>query len=367
MYTPKDNVKQPLYVITPIFNAQRYKRRWKLYRDFQKQVRDAGAILITVEAAFGERTYALDDHAPVGDLEHSGEYKSFGPPHVPPSAAMPHTRLQQDYIKIRVNQQQEIWLKENLLNIGVQHLPEDAKYVAFVDSDLVFTRPDWVSETLHALQHYDVVQMFSHAVNLSPSYEPLETCIGLGYCHVNGVPMKIDGSYYHAGTPGNPNAWHPGWAWAWRVESLSKVGGLIEHGILGAGDMHMAKSLIGREEESINLNLTDGYKNRVRTWARRAHDHIKGNVGYVDGTIFHHWHGRIVNRNYHNRWKLLIKHRFDPDQDLKKDHRGIIMLTDKKPGLRDDIRKYFRARDEDCIYVPEKEYKLVGPKPGFNP
>ena len=111
MYSPKDNVQQPLYVITAIFNAQRYKRRTKLYRDFQLQVRNAGAILLTIEAAFGERTYALEDHAPPGDPTHSGDYKSFGPPQVPPSAAMPHSRLTQDYIKVRVDQQQQqVWL-----------------------------------------------------------------------------------------------------------------------------------------------------------------------------------------------------------------------------------------------------------------
>lgn len=364
MHTPKDNVEQPLYVITSIFNPVRFKSRWKLYRDFQIHVRNSGAILLTVEAAFGERTHALTEHAnPSPTLEHPGEYKSHGPAHVPPSARMPHSRLAQDYIKLRVDQQQEIWLKENILNIGVQHLPEDAKYVAFVDADILFTRPDWVSETLHALQHYDVVQMFSTAINLSSDGLPLEANLSYAYCHLNGYERNTKGNHYLQGKRGHPNSWHTGFAWAWRRESLDKVGGLIEHGILGAGDNHMARALVGRGEESLNPNLAIGYKRRVRDWQRRAEEHIKYNIGYIDGTIMHSWHGTIKNRRYGDRWKILIEHQFDPDHDLKKDWRGVIKLTDKKPKLRDDIRRYFRGRSEDSIDVPGGDYRLTGPKP----
>lgn len=377
MYIPQDNVRHPLYVIAVVFNPVRFKRRWKLYRDFQAQVRNAGAILITVEAAFGDREFALEDHAPAwkhpavqDPAEWSPEFKSHGPAHVPPSAHLPANRAFQDYIKIRVKQNSEVWLKENLCNLALQHLPPDAKYVAFIDADVHFTRPDWVSETLHALQHYDVVQMFTVAQQMDSKYESIQASYGFAYCHVNGAPRhQKDAGKYLPGKRwhGLANLWHTGFCWAWRVSALEHVGGLIEHGILGAGDNHMARCLVGRGEESLNPGLSEGYKSRVRQWNRRAETHLKRNVGYIDGTIYHYYHGRLTNRRYQDRWKLLIEHQFDPDHDLKKDSRGVICLTDTKPGLRDDIRRYFRARDEDSTDIYPGDGRLLGPSPGSVP
>ena len=51
-----------------------------------------------------------------------------------------------------------VWTKENLLNIGLARLPEDWKYVAWIDADIAFRQPGWAAETVQALQHYDVVQ-----------------------------------------------------------------------------------------------------------------------------------------------------------------------------------------------------------------
>lgn len=368
MYFPKDNVESPLYIVTPIFNPARFKSRYKHLRDFARHIRNSGQILVTVEASFGERTAALEDHAHEHPTNtHDDSFQSFGPVRHTPGARMPESRKFQEYIKIPVHQASEIWLKENLVNRAIQHLPADWKYMAVVDSDILFTRPDWASETLHALQHYDVVQMFSCAVNLSPEYLPMETNMGFGYCHHHGWPRKTDGSHYVDGHRGKPGSWHTGFAWAWRRSALEAVGGLLEIGVLGAGDNHMARGLVGRVEESLNPALSEGYKRHVRQWAQRADRHIKGNVGYIDGTINHYWHGRITNRNYGNRWKLLIKHGFDPDTDIKYDSNGIMRLTDQKPLLRDDIRRYFRARSEDSIDSPGGDYRLTGPKPGFNP
>ena len=46
-------VDAPLYVVTPIVNPSRYQSRYRLYHGFAKYIADAGAILYTVEAAYG--------------------------------------------------------------------------------------------------------------------------------------------------------------------------------------------------------------------------------------------------------------------------------------------------------------------------
>src|SRR5947209_3423183 len=66
MFERPDIVHEPLYVITPVFNPERYRQRWKLYQDFAHRVVQAGAVLYTVEATFGNREFSLADIAPHG-------------------------------------------------------------------------------------------------------------------------------------------------------------------------------------------------------------------------------------------------------------------------------------------------------------
>lgn len=355
MWSPKDTVDQPLHVVTCISNTNRYKSRWKLYRDFQRICREGGAVLHTVEAAFGERNFALDEHADhenASDPEH--EWKSSGPPNVP-------RKGQGTYTQVRLNHLQEIWLKENLLNIGVSRLPTDWKYVAFIDADVMFARPDWVSETLHQLQHFHVVQMFSEAIDLDPKYEPR----GLGqynnarqmshaYCHVNGllVDQVTNDAYDHkhrgAAVAGAVYR-HPGFAWAWRREAFDAVGGLMDHVLLGSADWHMAWALVGRVEETLKAPMSKAYNELCHQWQDLAERYIRRNLGYVSGTLMHHWHGKKVDRGYATRWKIMADHQYDPSQDLVRDWQGLIRLKDIKHGLRDDCRQYFRRRHEDSI------------------
>lgn len=363
MYYPKDNVVQPLYVITPLFNPQRYKRRWKLYTDFQKHVRDAGAILLTIECSFGERTSAADEWAVPADMPtEKPTFTSFGPTPVPLAAQLPPNRLKQDYIKVRADYEQEIWTKESLMNIALQHLPADWKYVAWIDSDVIFARPDWVSETLHQLQHYHFVQMFSLALDLSPKYEPIAAHYSFAHSMQKGHKHPDDHGYEYDGGPcpggGKVNPWHTGYAWAARREALDGVGGFMDFPILGAADHHMAKALIGKGLESVHPKMHANYKNAVLAWQDRAERLIKRNVGCVDGTLLHFWHGSKVNRQYVNRWKILVENEFDPQVDIYRDTRGLYKLSGNKPRLRDQIRAYFRQRNEDGIDMQPGDDKL---------
>jgi hypothetical protein len=353
MYTPKDVIDEPLHVVTCITNTVRYKSRWKLYRDFQRHVRESGAILHTVEAAFGERDWALEEHA-VHDGSPNMPWKSAGPPNVPNQGHGVYTQLRMDHL-------QEIWLKENLLNIGVSRLPANWKYVAFIDADVLFTRPDWVSETLHQLQHYHVVQMFSDAIDLFPdgSPQPGVQQKGHAWCHVHGILNDAVNTKTDAYGPkdtklsvsmkGGTMYRHPGFAWAWRREAFNAVGGLMDKVILGSADWHMAWGLLGRIEETISRPLTDDYRKMCMLWQRRAVEHIKYNVGYVAGTIMHQWHGPKRARGYATRWKILADNHYQPSMDVKNDWQGILRLTDTKPRLRDQCRQYFRQRNEDSI------------------
>jgi hypothetical protein len=86
-------------------------------------------------------------------------------------------------------------------------------------------------------------------------------------------------------------------------------------------------------------------------WQARAETYIKRDVGFVDGLLLHYFHGAKKKRGYIDRSSILWKNGFDPARDVKRDWQGLWQLTDRKIGLRDGLRDYFRSRDEDSTEV----------------
>lgn len=305
-----------LHVIAVIMNPIRYKSRYALYEKFHAYMHAAGVDLWTVELAFGDRPFLV---------------------------------TQPDcHRHIQLRTLDELWHKENLINVALSYLPPDWKYVAWIDADIEFKRADWVSETLHQLQHYQVVQMWETCVDLGPQEQVIATHNSFIAQYAKGRPYCYGGKhamYYEQ--------WHPGYAWAACREALEGTGGLIDFAILGAGDNHMAHALVGKLDFSAAKGLHPNYYKQLLYWQQRAERCVRRDVGYLPGTIFHHWHGKKRDRKYHDRWRILLDHQFDPAQDLKRDSQGVYTLHDhgdvRSIRLRDDIRRYFRVRNEDSI------------------
>lgn len=297
-----------LHVITCVANPIRWQSRVRLYREFERYMLDSGVHLTTVECGYGDRP-----------LECGG---TPGVNHV------------------GVRSRTLVWNKEALINIGMSRLPQDWKYMAWLDADIVFRRSGWAAETVQALQQYDVVQPWSDCYDLGPNGEHLQ--VHRSFCRLvhEGKPIIPSGGYGYEFA-------HPGYAWAATRQALEQVGGLVE-AALGAGDHHMALALIGRVHESVPGGIHPNYMTALVQWQERAQRHIAGNIGYVPGTIEHHWHGPKERRGYISRWGILTKHGFDPVADLKRNTDGVPELAGNKPELRRDIDRYFRSRAEDA-------------------
>lgn len=322
-----------LYVVTTVFNPMRYKSRYELYDKFAEGMGRLGANLVTVELALGDRPFELTRH---DEVRH-----------------------------VQLRTKDEFWLKESALNVGISRLPNDWKYVMWVDADVEFHRQDILEEVVHQLQHAAVVQCFEDAVDLGPRGEVIETHKGFVWSWwnqaealslVGGTWKELTPTYYGASTTkatskSRTSILHPGFAWAARREALADLGGLLDVGILGASDHHMAHALVGRVLEASPPNLTDGYKHILREWQRRADTHIRQNIGYVPGMLFHHFHGPKRKRYYNERWEILHKHKFDPSRDLKRDWSGLYTFTDDGLRMRGDIRRYLIDRCEDSAEI----------------
>jgi hypothetical protein len=227
-------------------------------------------------------------------------------------------------------------------------------------------------ETLHMLQHHPIVQCWAEAQDLTPRHELYQLHKSFAWCwqHDQGYfdrctcppPGPYDGGHTCQGHHRKKYYAHPGFAWAIRREAFDALGGLLDTGVCGAGDWHMAQSLIGRGQWSVPNTVTKGYLAPILAWQERAQRYLRRDIGYVDGTLTHAFHGSKKCRRYQERWDIVTKNLFDPATDLKRDWQGLYQLVDETPRqwkLRDDLRRYFQERNEDSIEC-EPNSKLAG-------
>lgn len=329
------------YIITVISNPVRYESRYRLYKDFREIVESGGAKLITVEQIFGDRNAVVTERD--------------NPFHV------------------QVFSVEELWHKENLIDIGVAHMmqldPQCKKFM-WCDADIYPTVPSrhWFEEVVHQLDHNEAVQCFNYFQS-DEKEKPgqanrsfVATYIDNGYkvpkqrvdkentqTVIEIVPGLNDYDY------GGQTKWNSpgrtGGSLAWNVDAYNKVGGMIDYCILGSGDWYMALGLVGeiesRHAEAKNLHP---YSKKLLHWQELAERWIKRDVGYVNVNVGHFFHGSHVDRQYSSRGNILIENNYDPNIDIKYDSQGLIQLETwelRQIKLRDQIRSYFRGRRED--------------------
>lgn len=343
-----------LYVLTMLENPLRWRSRYRNFSAFEAMVENSGAELYVVEVALGERPFEITE---AGNPRH-----------------------------LQLRTKCEFWHKENALDLLATRLPPDCQYMSVLDADIEFARRDWAQEILHQLQHYDVIQPFSHAQNLGYDDVPSDSKHPTSFMYqwVNGgiaphmeafmaerpvrwtskgvvkdAPVEaVPGFAFSghagagiAGTPGTVETWHPGLAWAYRKSAWDTLGGMMDWLPTGSGDWHMANALIGQLTACVDPRHTESYKRNCAIWQERAiavRDNPNGGVGFMPGLLLHRYHGSHANRQYEHRHKFVINVEFDPDLDLKRDWQGLWQLTGRSPKLRDGLRAYARMRDEDA-------------------
>jgi hypothetical protein len=302
-----------LHVIGVISNPVRYHSRYRLFKEWYERMKNTpNTKVYVVETAYGDR------HHEVTEKGHP------------------------NHLQLRTNS--EIWIKENMINLAVRDLlPRDWKYVAWVDCDVEFSNPNWALDTIHQLQHYAIVQPWQSAINLGPDGEILKSFDSVGYKNYRGkhhCDKKYTGDPYIFG--------HCGYAWACTRAFWENVGSLIEVGILGSSDHHMALGCCGYYSHSVHSAVKGSFMDICHDWQTRAMQLTHGIIGFTVGHLKHYFHGSMGRRQYVNRWNILIEHGFDPKKDLMRDAQGLIKLCGK-PRLEHAIRLYNRDRLEDSI------------------
>jgi len=236
-----------------------------------------------------------------------------------------------------------LWHKENMVNLGVhQLLPADWKTMAWIDADVEFESTRWAEDAHRLLQpggegggRYDVVQLFSYAVQLN--HHDQATCIlqSFGQQHVRGMPYET--------IPGVLNSWHPGYGYAITRELYDRMGGLLDRAICGGADRIMAFAFLGEIEKAMPRGVSEEFRRYCIAFQERM-----GNVrlGYVPTVLRHYYHGDPTTRKYTARWSILARHGFHPDTHVQEDDQGVLVPSLSFPvAMGEEILRYFMDRD----------------------
>jgi hypothetical protein len=302
-----------LHVITVYYNPCQSKRRLKLMNDYINRINmeedRAQVFLYIVEVVYGDSPFM------VTQKENHRHYQ---------------IRLSED--------EPVLWLKESMINVAVRCLlPSEWKAMAWIDGDLAFENMFWATECLQLLNGaYDVVQLFSHCVDMEHNENTIQIYTSLGYQQVKGLPSEKGINYGH-----------PGYAWACSRIAYEQMGGLYEYSILGSGDNVMALSFIQSDVVPISISSHPDYLKSVADFKRR----VRGfRFGYVPGVIRHYYHGSKANRSYMERWKILVRGGYRPLVHVWSDEEkgGVLRASGDFPvAMAEEMREYFFSRKED--------------------
>jgi hypothetical protein len=296
-----DPIEEKLHVIVVISNPCLYAIRYILMKEFMKRMEldETVVILYVVELAYKNQDFIITD------------------------------KNNKNHLQLRA--EHPLWHKENMINIGVKYLlPSNWKAMAWIDADIEFESTTWAKDTLKILNgSKDVVQLFSHCVDMNKDKEAMNVYASFGYQYIKKNPYKS-----------GINFWHPGYAWACTRKAYEKMGGLYEIGILGSGDNIISLCIIGKGERSVYIKGSEEYKKSILNYENKINNL---RLGYVPGVIRHHYHGSKKNRRYMERTSILAKYNYNPNIHVIKNDIGLLIPTELCPeDFLKDIMNYFK-------------------------
>lgn len=302
-----------LWAITAYFNPMGFRRRRANYSAFRERL---NVPLLAVELAYGA-DFELEE----GDAD----------------------------VLIRLRGRDVMWQKERLLNVAVDALPPRCRNVVWTDCDIVFEADDWADGVSSLLERFVLVQAFSRVAHLSPRALPADTKPAILRTQPSAALAIASGTRgpHRFGRPTlhGPGSTNNGVAWAMRRELLDEHG-FYDACIVGGGDLAMVCAAQGCFEVATR-NMSDQQMEHYLAWARPYHEMVGAEIGFMDGMVFHLWHGAVNDRRYRRRHDGLRRLGFDPVEDIAHPENGVWRWCSTKPDLHAYVSDYFASRKED--------------------
>lgn len=295
-------------VITTFFSYSKNPLALQRYYEFKDNLKRQGIDLITIELAFKDEPYQLDNDV--------------------------YLRLRTDTV---------LWHKESMLNLLVKRLPPHFDKVVWLDCDIKITDDNWLDEVNRNLDHYPILQVGSEYKfeDKHGSYISKKT---VGYaCQLSEEE-----------NPANYKDYHVGLAWAANRSFYEKVG-MFDYDVTGSGDTILFYTAANFWSTNFSWWLRQKYKNKcpsinkfLKSYLDKASKFFTGetareNVGYTSTKIIHKYHGNYQRRGYVSRLTLLED--LDMSKDLERDYHGLLKWTNNDFNKR--FEKFFLLKDED--------------------
>lgn len=244
--------------------------------------------------------------------------------------------------------QSPIWVKENLINLGIASLGEDWECLAWIDKDIQFLNPDWAVEAIRMLEEYDVIQPWSRLLYLDGNHEVDVGISMLPRFQSLVRQSRMDDRGWSSFCYRGECLGQQGHAWAIRRSFYRKIGKLYDVCISGSGDRAFSMAIreaLGKKEEPLHGMPFPGYQSMsFRTYAELFQG-VK--ISHVRGTIIHHQHGELSKRSYAERHELVVRSGFDGDKHLSYSENGTLRLL--HPELEGVLLGYFYSREEHLV------------------
>lgn len=256
-------------------------------------------------------------------------------------------------ILVQIRDGDLMWQKERLLNLAIERLPTGCEVVAWLDCDVVFADDGWAERAVRALDDAGLVQPFSDLIHL-PRGGSVETASSpavaqtrRSFCYAAHHRQLPDDVFLRPEVTAELGT-NCGMAWVGRRDLLERHG-LYDAMILGMGDKHIAAAAVGRAEHASRcMDMSPAHAEHYAQWASGFGRDIDGRIGYVDGDLYHLWHGNLADRVYVHRYQDFSSFGFDPDADLERGETGSWRWRRDNPPLRAHIQRYFASRREDA-------------------
>lgn len=314
--SPTANGDHGIWAITSYFNPAGYRSRLRNYRIFRRR--------LAVPLATVELSCSPDFELGEGDAD----------------------------VLVQIRGRHVLWQKERLLNVALRALPADCQEVAWIDCDVVLGRPDWPRVATRLLRDVPLVQLFHERYNLPLETLPEQASSLADYAVGNSLAYKLSHGLVSTDVVREGaivRRWGSSLGLAWAAQRrLLEIHGLYDAGILGGGDRAMACATFAQFDGLRNTwHANQRQSEHFSAWARPFHEEVQGNVGCVEGAVFHLWHGHRRDRMYHERYKGLRQFAFDPFRDIAIDSSGCWRWNTRKMEMHRYVRDYFWARTED--------------------
>jgi hypothetical protein len=224
-----------------------------------------------------------------------------------------------------------LFYKEQLFNMLEKKIPANYTKLIFLDSDIIFSVPNWVDMISKKLNTCSALQPFSKAVYLDASRNAFRKIISWAK-YSNIKYMRLLGHQINT---------HPGFCWAFNRNFLKDIGGFFDKAIIGSGDAAVSTIFA-----SYGYNFKSSFiQNDYIKWLGNAH--LKPRTSsYLDIDIYHLYHGSIDNRQYAHRHTFpeLLKIKKWDDAVYVNDYG---MYEIKNPEINEVLKNYFLSRKED--------------------